>query len=487
LTLETVLKDTQKAGEMMKWASQFAKTTPFETDEVVKGTVRLQAYGIEAKNTMRSIGDMAAVMGTDLMQAIEAVADAQTGELERLKEFGITKAMLEKKAGEMYRNQVVVNNQGQIVDQAKFNDALFALMEDRFKGGMEKQATTLKGIVAVVTGTWKEGMSNLVGVTSEGVIRQGSLFELMKTGVSSLSKEMDNLTSGGGVEEFDKMFVAPLRAWVESGGISVLVQGVKDLAGGVWSVLNAGVATYGFFRDNWSLLSPLLYGIVGALASLKAVQMGVAAWQTIMTIRQWGLNAAMTANPVGMIVVGIGALIAMGVLLIRNWDNVELAGKKVWNGVVSAAEWGVNSVIGFINKMISGALDGVNLVIKGINKITGSNIGELEFSLKEANFSGAKFNTEGQSFDWRMGAKKEAAPDDVIAQMNQQQQQAQVHQEQRAGSQSNLVEALDNNTSMMEKTRGGGNTINVTVNGSDLTAEEIADKLVPRIERKLFT
>lgn len=33
---------------------------------------------------MTQIGDMAGVMNKDIMQAVEAVADAQTGELERL-------------------------------------------------------------------------------------------------------------------------------------------------------------------------------------------------------------------------------------------------------------------------------------------------------------------------------------------------------------------------------------------------------------------
>lgn len=79
-----MLKDQQKAAKMMAWAVEFANKTPFETDSVVEATVRLQSYGIEAQSVMTQIGDMAGVMNKDLMQAVEAVADAQTGELERL-------------------------------------------------------------------------------------------------------------------------------------------------------------------------------------------------------------------------------------------------------------------------------------------------------------------------------------------------------------------------------------------------------------------
>ncbi|CAM3442249.1 hypothetical protein [Marinicrinis lubricantis] len=49
-----------------------------------------------------------------------------------------------------------------------------------------------------------------------------------------------------------------------------------------------------------------------------------------------------------------------------------------------------------------------------------------------------------------------------------------------------MTQALGDNTQALNQTKGGGNTFNITVNGSDLTAEQIADKLVPRIERKLF-
>ncbi|WP_274363711.1 hypothetical protein [Paenibacillus thermotolerans] len=513
LTLETVLQDTKKAGDLMKWASQFANITPFETDQVVEGTVRLAAYGIEARSTMGAIGDMAAVMNKDLMQAIEAVADAQTGELERLKEFGITKAMIEKKAGEMYRNQVVVNNEGQIKDQEKFNAALFSLMEERFKGGMEKQASTLKGIWSTVTGTMSSELARMTGVTSEGLIRQGSLFETLKIGAQDLGTELMNLAQSD-LKSFDREFVSPIRSWIEAGGIRNTVQGVRDLAVGVWGVFNAGVATYSFFRDNWSTLSPLIYGVTGSIVAYKIAAMGAAAWTAIfgkaatlasirtavmgtaslvasgqigvMTGAQQLLNAAMRANPVGMVIVGIGALIAAGTLLINNWDNVQLAGKKLWNGIVQVAEWGVNAYIKYINGWIKVVLSGVNLIIDGINKIKGDNIAKIDFSLGEVDFSSAKFNTAGQSFDWRLGKKKESSSvDSVISDMELQQEKIYMHnakRQEQIDSQKNLTDALTANTAATAE-----NTKTVKATLRDPRASiDIADSLLGRIDRHLY-
>ena len=203
-TLNVVLKDQQKAAKMMAWAVEFANKTPFETDSVVEATVRLQSYGIEAQKVMTQIGDMAGVMNKDLMQAVEAVADAQTGELERLKEFGITKAMITAKGAELYKNQTIVNNKGQIVDQQKFNDALFALMEDRFKGGMEIQAKSYKGLMSTISGVWKTGLAQMAGISGTGEIIEGSAFDAAKEGLNWIANKMQDMSKAGAFERIGK-------------------------------------------------------------------------------------------------------------------------------------------------------------------------------------------------------------------------------------------------------------------------------------------
>ena len=80
--LETVLKDEKQAAETMTWANKFANVTPFQNAEVIEGVVKLNSYGLD-KESIQYIGDMASAMGKPLMQAVDAIADAQTGELER--------------------------------------------------------------------------------------------------------------------------------------------------------------------------------------------------------------------------------------------------------------------------------------------------------------------------------------------------------------------------------------------------------------------
>ena len=101
--------------------------------------------------------------------------------------------MIEAKGAELYKNQTIVNNKGKIVDQKKFNDALFALMEERFKGGMEIQAKSYKGIMSTITGVWKTGLANMAGISGTGEIIEGSAFDAAKEGLSWVATKMQSM------------------------------------------------------------------------------------------------------------------------------------------------------------------------------------------------------------------------------------------------------------------------------------------------------
>ena len=73
-----------------------------------------------------------------------------------------------------------------------------------------------------------------------------------------------------------------------------------------------------FIGDNADVLVPL----AAAIAAVVAVQ--------------WAWNAAMAANPIGLIVIGIAALIAIIVLIIKHWDDVKAAAEACWNAILSA-------------------------------------------------------------------------------------------------------------------------------------------------------
>jgi len=294
-TLETVLKDPNKARKKLAWANRFANKTPFESQEVVEGMTKLQSYGIEGdrilKTTNRTylemIGDMASGMGKSFDQAIEAVADARTGELERLKEFGITKSMIADFGKS--KGLEIFNNKGQIKDMELFNKTLFEMMDSRFGGAMEKQAKTFKGGLSTISGAFKSGLATLAGVNEFGDIVENSPFQVLKDKVIiPFSELLIKLQEDG---TFTK--------WAEN--LAIIFQ----------ELISWGEKIIKFIVDWKELLIPLVSALAGLFIINKIVVL-IGALQTAL--------AALSFNPV---MLGIGAVIAIGVLLYRNWDLIK--------------------------------------------------------------------------------------------------------------------------------------------------------------------
>lgn len=103
--------------------------------------------------------------------------------------------------------------------------------------------------------------------------------------------------------------------------------------------------------DNWDRISPIVYTVVGALAAYKTVMfisstytlamVGAMKLKTIwdgiqaartkgLTIQQIALNMAMNANPIGLVITAVAALVGIGWMLYKNWDIVKAKTLQLW-------------------------------------------------------------------------------------------------------------------------------------------------------------
>lgn len=73
--------------------------------------------------------------------------------------------------------------------------------------------------------------------------------------------------------------------------------------------------------------------IIGAFLAYKTVMTILAIKAGIMAAAQWIVNAAFLACPITWIIVGIIALVAAIILLIRNWDAVKAKMLSVWDAI----------------------------------------------------------------------------------------------------------------------------------------------------------
>jgi hypothetical protein len=149
--LITATGSSAKAAVAFEALQRFAAQTPYSLDQAVEGFTKLVNLGLTpSEAALHSYGNTAAAMGKDLNQMIEAVADAATGEFERLKEFGITSSQQGDKVSLTFRGVTTT-----IGKNAKAIEGyLLNLGNTDFAGAMDQRAKTLDGAISNLGDTW---------------------------------------------------------------------------------------------------------------------------------------------------------------------------------------------------------------------------------------------------------------------------------------------------------------------------------------------
>ena len=127
------------------------------------------------------------------------------------------------------------------------------------------------------------------------------------------------------------------NAMVAIGIVGQAIMWIFDTIGMVGTVL----------AENWSWISPIIYGVVAALA-LYAIYQGIsAAAVAILTAAQWAWNAAMSASPITWIIILIIAFIA----LIFSVCNAIAKMTGIANSGFGVITGGINVVIQFFKNL----------------------------------------------------------------------------------------------------------------------------------------
>jgi phage tail tape-measure protein len=274
VVLENTEGSAEKARQSMGWVKKFAQETPYELEQVMSAFVALKSYGIDPMDgSLKSLGNAAAGMNKDLMQAIEMMADTQTGEFERLKEFGIRA----KKQGEQISftymkagKEVTRTARNSATD---INKALTGIFDDRFGGMMERQSKTLSGIWSNIKDA---GSGFLLAIADAGA------FDSLKDKATALQVKLQGMAADGSLERWASRISNQIESMIDKAWQFATQTDWRGVARDLGDVVRAG----------GQIISFLASAVRWALSLKRGIEDAAAAWTLMNGTMMGRANAA---------------------------------------------------------------------------------------------------------------------------------------------------------------------------------------------------
>ena len=196
----------------------------------------------------------------------------------------------------------------------------------------------------------------LAGAAEDGSIRSGSMLDWVQRKAEAFGQWIEGLDLSSLQKQFDEQFAQALQKagdamdWCREHADG-LKTGVKLLA------VAFGLVKLAQFNQSVAGGASALLGMGKTVLTMTGVLGGQTAATGAATAAQTGLNAAMSANPIGAVILLIEGAIAVGVLLYKNWDTVKAKAGEVWNSIKTA--------FGGIRDSITGAFSAAKEKVAG--------------------------------------------------------------------------------------------------------------------------
>lgn len=401
--LDAVYKGNSDA--MKDWAEQQAAVGLSTADAAQQASylgAMLTGAGVAvdaaAEQSQRLVGlgaDLAATFGGTTADAVAALGAAMRGEYDPLEQFGVSIKQADINA------RLAAQGQDQLTGEALKSAeaaALQALLWEK-TGAAQGQAARESDTVAGATGRATAELKNAGAEITTGLLPAAAAAAGVLADLAGWFGEHPALLYA----LVGALVAARVAIAVNSAVMGIylnrvaymelLTKGAKVARAALTAVEVAARVGYALLQivlfDNVKRLALWVAGQVQALAATVAATVATVAQRVALAAgslamkaaaaAQWALNAAMSANPIGIIIVLVIALVAGIVLLWQKNEGFRNAVTAVWNAIKS----GIGSAIDGIKNFIQGLIDKVQGLWERIrdikDKIVGAFGGIMDF------------------------------------------------------------------------------------------------------------
>lgn len=300
--LEVMLQSKGRADALSAQVKSFAATTPFELPQVQAASQQLLAFGFDSTSVipqMKTLGNVAAALNQPIGDIAYLFGTAKvqgrlyTNDLMQFMNRGIPiLGALSQVMGVSEAQVKKLTEEGK-VGFAELQKAMDTLggAGGRFDGLMDAQSRTIGGTLSNLSDAWGQFKADL------GM----SLAPMLMGGIGMLQSAIGGLRTA--------------FSWIQDNGAAI-----KGVITGI--AVATGIYTAALLVNNAAVMyNSVLVAIAGAGAKMMAVWTNlVSAATTVWTGVQWLLNAALTANPIGLVIAAIAALVGA---VLYCWNNFE--------------------------------------------------------------------------------------------------------------------------------------------------------------------
>ncbi|WP_270658248.1 phage tail protein, partial [Eubacterium callanderi] len=360
-TMTAITGNSEAAGKALEELKGITKGTAYGLDVAAKATQDFVTRGLDihqATEQVRIWGDAVAFYGDGSSEQFANVSDAlakmrtkgkvEMDQLDRLFDAGIDAVgMYAQATGQSSADVQDALSNGKI-SASDFIDTVSKAMEE---------------------GT--NGVLSIAGAAKEAGMSWGAVFDNMRAavarGIESVIKAIDESLAAADLPTL-KEAIAGVGDAFESG--------LKNAAENIIPKVIEGLS---WLVDNWSAVSTALVGITTGLVAfkiaagisgivdrLKASFRKAEAAEKGLTVAQWLLNTAMEANPIGIIIGVVAALVAAIVYLWNTNEDFRNAVINAWNAILSALQPIIDALVSFFTETIPSAWNSVCEFFAGI-------------------------------------------------------------------------------------------------------------------------
>lgn len=331
--LTTLLGGNKKqAEELLNTLKETAKTTPYETSQLVKATQTMMSFGISADNAKKylnqigdiSMGNSEKLAGLTLAFSQVQSAGKLTGQdlLQMINQGFNPLNIISKETGESMTSLKERMAQGGVSAQEVAHAFEIATSKGGlFYKGMEKGAQTTEGKISTLKDSFKEAT--------------GSLTEALLPALTSIVEALTKVADWfNGLSEEGKNTILII------GGIVASIGPLIKIGLGIAQIVSA-------FKT-----------FVTVIKSLQVVT-------KLMTIAQTALNIVMAMNPITLIVIAIITLIAILVLLYNKCEWF----RNLVNGIFEFLKTGIQAIIDFLTPIVQAIVSIIQQILTALSPI----------------------------------------------------------------------------------------------------------------------